>query len=192
MLWVGDYFSASLDPTIFAAVPYASDGLRSCRVRNRYSRPVRCGFGRLDNCPVPGGAKLLTPDELLAIADREVPGWTQLSLIPAAALDADNRTGTATLSAKAPGRGPSFFPVSVQVNPYSGEVLDVHSWDDLGGGTRFLAWSRWLHKGEAFGRTGQIVAGLACFAMLVLIYTGWALAIGRLLRYWQSPRKITE
>jgi len=82
----------------------------------------------------------------------------------------------------APGWGPSFFPVVVQVDPYSGEVWDIHSWEDLSSGTRLLARSRWLHKGEAFGRFGLIAAGLACLLMLVLIYSGWALAIRRLTR----------
>ena len=43
-------------------------------------------------------------------------------------------------------------------------------------------------EGEAFGRTGQIVAGIACIVMLVLIYTGWALAIRRLARICKGLR----
>jgi uncharacterized iron-regulated membrane protein len=87
------------------------------------------------------------------------------------------------LSAKAAGWGPAFFPIVVQVDPFTGDVLDVHSWNELSRGTRVLAWSRWLHKGEAFGRPGQIIAGLACLGLLVLIYTGWTLALRRL---WRS------
>ena len=137
------------------------------------------GLGKL---PVPDNAAPLSLDELRAIASREIPNWTRLDIFLAPPPGPDNHTGTVTLSAKAPGWGPPFFPTALQVHPHTGEVLDVHSWDDLSGGTRFLAWSRWLHKGEAFGRSGQIVAGLACLLMLMLIYTGWALAIQRLVR----------
>jgi uncharacterized iron-regulated membrane protein len=69
--------------------------------------------------------------------------------------------------------------VVLQADPHTGELLDTHSWASLGRGTKLLAWSRWLHKGEAFGRPGQILFGLACLVMLALIYTGWALAIRR-------------
>jgi uncharacterized iron-regulated membrane protein len=130
--------------------------------------------------PVAAQATPLTWDDLRAIADREIPGWTRLDLHAAASGDSEGKTTSASLVARAPGWGPAFFPVVVQVDPFTGEVLDIHSWHDLSGGTRLLAWSRWLHKGEAFGRAGQSIAGLACVVMLILIYTGWALAIRRL------------
>jgi uncharacterized iron-regulated membrane protein len=87
--------------------------------------------------------------------------------------------------ARAPGWGPAFFPDVVQVDPCTGDVSDVHSWGDLSGSTRLLAWSRWLHKGEAFGRTGQSIAGLACLVMLILTCAGWTLAIRR---FWRRLR----
>jgi uncharacterized iron-regulated membrane protein len=121
-------------------------------------------------------------NELRAIAEREVPGWTRLDIYRTPPESGEAQAKPVNLVAKTPGWGPAFFPVAVQVDPFTGDVLDIHSWDDLSGGTQLLAWVRWLHKGEAFGRTGQIVAGLACFVMLILIYTGWALAIRRLLR----------
>jgi len=126
----------------------------------------------------------LTPlslDSLVAIADRELPGWTRLDVFPPPP-PKENQTDAARLLAKAPGRGPGFFPMVLQVDPFTGAVLDLHSWDDLSGSTRILAWVRWLHKGEAFGHAGQIIAGLACLVMLVLIVTGWSLAIRRLRR----------
>ena len=131
---------------------------------------------------IPTERQRLTLDELRDQADRELTGWTRLDIFPATDPKSENKTGTTSLVAKTPGWGPSFFPVVLQVHPYSGEILDTHSWDDLSRGTRLLAWNRWLHKGEALGRIGQIIAGLACIVMLVLIYTGWALAIRRLFR----------
>lgn len=138
--------------------------------------------------PIPANATLLTLDELRDVSDRELPGWTHLNLIPASKPKPGNKSDSTRLVAHVPGWGPAFFPVVVQVDPYSGEVLDIHSWEDLSPGTRLLAWSRWLHKGDAFGRTGQVVAGIACILMLVLIYTGWALAIRRLARTLKGLR----
>lgn len=142
--------------------------------------------------PIQANTSLLTLDELLDIANRELPSWTRLDIFHAPPPKPGNRTDSARLLAKAPGWGPSFFPIIVQVDPYSGGILDVHSWADLSAGTRLFAWSRWLHKGEAFGRFGQIVAGLACLLMLVLIYSGWALAIRRLVRSRKKGGPKTE
>jgi len=141
---------------------------------------------------IPAETPRLTLDELRDLADRELTGWTRLDLFPAPGPNSENQTGTTRLVAKAPGWGPAFFPVVLQVHPYSGEILDTHSWDDLSRGTRLLAWNRWLHKGEAFGRVGQIIAGLACVVMLVLIYTGWALAIRRLSRRLRGVQTVKQ
>lgn len=138
---------------------------------------------------VPPDSERLSWDELRALADREMGGWTRLDVFAAPLAKPGERTGTARLVGQAPGWGPGFFPIVIQVNPYTGAVLDIHSWKDLSPRTRLLAWNRWLHKGEAFGRTGQIIAGLACMVMLVLIYTGWALAIRRLLGAWRVERE---
>lgn len=129
---------------------------------------------------VPDGAVPLNPDQLREIADRETPNWNRLDIFLPAPPNADKQTTTVSLSVRVSGRGPSFFPVVLQVDPYSGELLDTHSWADLGGGTKLLAWCRWLHKGDAFGRPGQIIFGFACLVMLALIGTGWSLAVRRL------------
>ncbi|MCB1120838.1 MAG: PepSY domain-containing protein [Verrucomicrobiae bacterium] len=140
---------------------------------------------------VPSGKKTLSLDALLAIAETETPAWTHLDIFPAAVPDSVKEIGTTQISVKTTGWGPAFFPVILQINPFTGEIRNIHSWDDLSSGTRILAWSRWLHKGEAFGRIGQIVAGLACVVMLILIYTGWALAIRRLGRQ-RATRKSNQ
>ena len=139
---------------------------------------------------IPDDAHRLTLDELRDLADRELKEWTRLDIFPASQANAQNKTGSARLLAKAPGWGPAFFPIVLQVHPYSGAILDSHSWDDLSRGTRLLAWNRWLHKGEAFGRIGQTIAGLACLVFLILIYTGWALALRRLWRYRRGTSKL--
>lgn len=132
--------------------------------------------------PIPSNTTRLNPEELRDIVRIEIPGWTRMDIHMPPFVKGKTELKTTSLVIRAPGWGPSFFPVVIQVDSYSGEIVDTHSWKNLSRGTQWLAWSRWLHKGEAFGRVGQIIAGLACLAVLTLIYTGWTLAARRLLR----------
>jgi uncharacterized iron-regulated membrane protein len=172
---------------VVTALPHSFTSARDAAYRLNGASPPKPGAP--DQLWAPGLSQRLVPanatlslDQLRAIADREISQWNRLDIYPAPPSKPGGKTGSARLVALTRGWGPTFFPVVMQVDPYSGEILHTHSWDDLSAGTRLLAWSRWLHKGEAFGRTGQIVAGTACLVMLVLIYTGWALAIRRLMR----------
>jgi uncharacterized iron-regulated membrane protein len=181
---------------VVTATTHSFEWVRGAAYRTSNSTPPKPGSPdqmwprTLRPRPIPAGASALSPDDLRAIADREMPGWTRLDLYPATPKPQASQTAPARLVAKAPGWGPKFFPVTMQVDPHTGASLDTHSWEDLSPGTRLLAWSRWLHKGDAFGRTGQIVAGFACLVMLALIYTGWTLAIRRLSRRRKSAQAI--
>jgi hypothetical protein len=181
---------------VVTATPHSFALIRNNAYRLYGSNPPKAGSSDslwargLPTQSISTDAIPLSFDELRSIADRELPDWTRLDIFPASPPKRGNKTGSARLVAKAPGWGPDFFPVVLQVNPFTGKTLDLHSWADLSSGTRLLAWSRWMHKGEAFGRPGQIVAGFACLMMLVLIYTGWALAIRRILRRRQEVKNI--
>ncbi|MCF3649387.1 PepSY-associated TM helix domain-containing protein [Synoicihabitans lomoniglobus] len=133
--------------------------------------------------PVPRapGAAALSLDALRDIADRDHPHWARLDLFPSPSTTANDHWPPARLLIAGSGSGPSFFPLVQQIDPFTGETLHVHDWANLSGGTRLLAWARWLHKGEAFGRPGQWIAAVACLIMLVLIATGWWLALRRFL-----------
>ncbi|MHC5066446.1 MAG: PepSY-associated TM helix domain-containing protein [Planctomycetota bacterium] len=173
---------------VLTATPHSFDRVRYSVKRFGDSEPQTPGSHdslwppNLPKRTIPGDGKLLSLDDLRLIADREMPEWTRLDIFPTIPPESGEGIGSVRLKAMAPGWGPSFFPVTTQVDPYSGEVLDQHSWEDMRGGNRLLAWSRWLHKGEAFGRFGQIIAGLASLVFLGLIASGWTLAIRRLNR----------
>jgi uncharacterized iron-regulated membrane protein len=58
----------------------------------------------------------------------------------------------------------------------------VASWEPYASqslGRRLRAWARFSHTGEAFGPLGQVVAGLASAAGVVLVCTGLAMALRR-------------
>jgi uncharacterized iron-regulated membrane protein len=170
---------------VATATTHSFDWVRNSVQRIAGSSPVRSAARDslwapgLAKRALPDGARPLTPDQLREIADRETPGWTRLDIFLPEPPGLDGKTAPVSLTVRVSGWGPSFFPVVLQADPHTGELLDTHSWASLGRGTKLLAWSRWLHKGEAFGRPGQILFGLACLVMLALIYTGWALAIRR-------------
>ncbi len=63
----------------------------------------------------------------------------------------------------------------VSLNPYTGEVLETKTFADNSLGQQLRIWVRYLHTGEALGWPGQFVAALACFAGLMLVWTGFAL-----------------
>lgn len=175
------------------------------------SAPTAQGPGRstapvaLKSLPSPN-ARRLSPDAALAIAQKEFPQWTQISLVlgggerrrpsaasspnprpPAAAPEPNNprREGAAsgpqplTLQVKESTAWPRTATATLSLDPFSGEILKRETFADLSLGRRLRSWSRFLHTGEALGWPGQLVAGLACLGGLVLVYTGFALTIRR-------------
>ena len=69
---------------------------------------------------------------------------------------------------------------------------DVIKWTPFIGetaGTRARRWMRYLHTGEAYGIVGQTVAGLASFAGIVMVWTGFALALRRFQRWLIRKKK---
>jgi uncharacterized iron-regulated membrane protein len=70
----------------------------------------------------------------------------------------------------------------------SGEVLRWEPFATNSAGRRLRIWFRFLHTGEAGGIIGQTIAALATGGAVFLFYTGFALAIRRLLR-WMDRRR---
>ena len=66
----------------------------------------------------------------------------------------------------------------VRWEPYSNNSL----------GRRMRSWLRFAHTGEVYGLVGQTVAALASAGGALLVYTGLALALRRLLA-WLSRRR---
>ncbi|MDF3057061.1 MAG: peptidase [Rariglobus sp.] len=81
---------------------------------------------------------------------------------------------------------PDFMPsrayVPVEMDPYTGEILQAVRFQDRSAGLQARVWMRFLHTGAGLGLPGKIIATLATLASLVLVYTGFALSWRRFLK----------
>jgi uncharacterized iron-regulated membrane protein len=71
----------------------------------------------------------------------------------------------------------------------TGERLAWEPFSSLPAGRQARSWVRYLHTGEALGIVGQTVAGLACLAAAVMVWTGLALVLRRLHRFTTRRKK---
>jgi len=46
---------------------------------------------------------------------------------------------------------------------------------------------RFVHTGEYYGFVGQTIAGIACYAAVMLVWTGFALSLSRFIS-WQRAK----
>lgn len=68
-----------------------------------------------------------------------------------------------------------------------GSKVTLRRYQDGRGGDKLLGWARWVHTGQALGHIGQAAWGLAALSILVLVWTGIALTLGRAHR-WRTNR----
>lgn len=80
--------------------------------------------------------------------------------------------------------------VMLQVDPYSGAVLDEARFEDRSAGLQARVFFRFLHTGEAFGFFGKLIASIVSFGVVFLAYTGLALSYHRFFR--KRPRAATS
>jgi uncharacterized iron-regulated membrane protein len=62
----------------------------------------------------------------------------------------------------------------------SGAVTSMEDFSSYNRGRRLRLWARFTHTGEAFGATGQTIAGIASLGTSLLVFTGLSLALRRL------------
>ncbi len=155
--------------------------------------------------PAPEGAKPLGYDALFAAVQKEIPQWNQITLRLGGggggprgggerregatnAPRAEARSGgprtpqAVAFAVKQSAGAPRFATAQLTLNPFTAEVLRAEKFSDYNLGRQVRSWTRFLHTGEALGPIGQFVAGLASLGGVVLVYTGFALAIRRFLR----------
>jgi uncharacterized iron-regulated membrane protein len=77
---------------------------------------------------------------------------------------------------------------TLTVSRTTGGVETWETFEALSPGRRLRSWLRFAHTGEIYGLTGQTIAGLVSFGGAVLVYTGLALALRRLIA-WLGRRK---
>ncbi len=85
-------------------------------------------------------------------------------------------------------RGRPDLRQTITVDLTRGEIRKTERFEDLSAGRRWRTWIRWIHTGEAGGWPGQLLAGLAALATIVLIWTGFALSARRLMKFLRRSR----
>ncbi|MES1243400.1 MAG: PepSY-associated TM helix domain-containing protein [Acidobacteriota bacterium] len=110
-------------------------------------------------------------DRAWALAERQVPDWTSLTLrLPP---DADAPLSFTIYRGQ---RGRPDLRGQLTADRQSGEVVRWEPYSGQSRGQKLRAWLRWIHTGEAGGFLGQTIAGLASASGAFLVWTGLALA----------------
>ncbi len=93
-----------------------------------------------------------------------------------------------TLTIREKGAWPLFASTQLTLDPFTANVLRKETFADYNLGRKTRSWMRFLHTGEALGKPGQAVAGVASLGGVVLVWTGFALAFRRFLA-WRRKGK---
>ena len=124
----------------------------------------------------PPDATPLPIETLIASTQQLFPDWQSIG-IPLDQLPQPGKPPQpVTLDLTRPDYMPSRAWTPVEVDPFTGHILQFTRFQDRSPGLRARVWARFLHTGAGFGIPGKIVASLASAASLILVYTGFALA----------------
>ena len=126
------------------------------------SQPSRGGLTVTPNA----AARVLTPDEALAIARDELPGAAPVSVnVPAPTTP--YRIALRYPEDRTPGGRSRLF-----INQYSGSVLQIESSRTTAAGTRLVILNRAIHTGDILGLPTRILMSLASLAAVAQLLTG--------------------
>jgi uncharacterized iron-regulated membrane protein len=133
------------------------------------------------DAPAPGGGRaragepdLAGVDSALARAEAAVPGWRTMAL----RLPTDSKAPASFTIAQGRAGQPQ-HRATVAVDRTTGEISMLERFQDQNLGRRTRSWLRFIHTGEYYGFIGQTIAGLASFAGVMLVWTGFALSLHR-------------
>lgn len=113
------------------------------------------------------GARSITAEEAIEIAQRAIPGTQAINLSPVSGPKAAYRVALRFPEDLTPG-GRSW----ANIDQYSGQVLMTQNSRTPPAGTRYVIMNRAIHTGDIFGIPSKIVASLACLAVLGQLVTG--------------------
>ena len=148
--------------------------------------PVRGGSASVE-APNPAPVSRLPYADLVDTAKTYSEDWRTITLaIPAAEANSANLT----LDEGDGGQPQKRHVLTLDVS--DGEVIKWAPFSSQSAGAQARRWVRFLHTGEAFGLTGQTIAGIASFAAILMVWTGLALALRRFLRGLTKLRKTRE
>ncbi len=126
---------------------------------------------------------VLPLDSLIDQATEGFPNWRRVSItLPtpdAATVDLSVDWGNSTQASK---------KRSLTVARDGSGLIGAPVGDTSSPALKARRYLRFVHTGEIYGFIGQTLAGLASIAAMVLVYTGFSLAIRRLLRMKRSAR----
>jgi uncharacterized iron-regulated membrane protein len=149
--------------------------------------PAQSGGSRQNAGAAPQQAlHLAGVDRSLAIAESALPDWKTISLRLPTSADAplvftlDRGNG-----------GQPQLRSTLTLDRTNAAMIAWDKFEEQNLGRRTRSWLRFLHTGEFYGFIGQTVAGIASFAGVMLVWTGFALSLRRL-RAWFGRRAITE
>lgn len=125
-----------------------------------------------------------------AAAAPAEPDVTGLSLLVAKAEQQDSGWKSINFRLPASAEAPVSFTIdkgsggqpqlrSTLVLDRAGNVTSLERFEDQNLGRRVRSWLRFVHTGEFYGLTGQTIAGLASFAGVMLVWTGFSLSLKR-------------
>lgn len=127
---------------------------------------------------VPAQAQPMSLDALIIRAQERSPVWRTINL----SLPAVN-TAQVDFSIDEGDGGQPQKRHSLQLNAYTGETVAWLPFGSQSTGRQARSWVRFLHTGEALGFFGQTIAGLVSFAAVLMVWTGFSLALRRFTRW---------
>ena len=142
--------------------------------------------------PPPKDARPMPLEALLASARGEVPGWSTITVrFAGAAAQGAARPQPVAIAVKERAAWPRTATTQLALDPYTARVLRKETHEVQTRGRRVRTWLRFLHTGEALGWPGQLVAGVASLGAAVLVWTGVAMAVRRLVHFRRRRRALS-
>jgi uncharacterized iron-regulated membrane protein len=128
--------------------------------------------------PKPGSQRL-GYEAVLEPTLKRFPEWERIGLPLSMETTEEAALAPLKLNVYVPDYMPNRAWIPVEVDPYTGSVLQAIRLSDRSLGLQARVWVRFLHTGAAFGIVGKIIATIATAMSLVLVYSGFALSYRR-------------
>jgi uncharacterized iron-regulated membrane protein len=155
----------------------------------RSEAPAPGGGGRGGNNPTNRAPEidLSGVDAGLAVAETAVPGWRTIAV----RLPADGKSPiNFTIDERKAGQPQ--YRSTLTVDRTTGAIATIEQFQDQNLGRRTRSWLRYIHTGEYYGIAGQTIAGIASFAGVMLVWTGFALSMHRLSAWIKRKKRLPE
>jgi uncharacterized iron-regulated membrane protein len=147
------------------------------------SEPPDAGRQRNRDAAILSTTDLSKADFAIAHAALQIPDWKTIALRLQA-----SRDGAVSLAVDRGNAGQPQLRSTLTVGRSDEEKILVETFEEQSAGSRARSWLRFVHTGEYYGIAGQTIAGIASFAAIMLVWTGFALSWNRL-NVWHSRRK---